>query len=191
MVEVFVTRFKTNTKTPKEVDHLLSVKMEPCDTLKAYNSRYWETFNEILDCPVNLAITQYKRGLPVGHRLRDSLTMHQPTSMGQLMQRINEHIRVEDDASASTMKATPVGTDKKTAGKVHAVGQESSRSNDRAEDSDRGTNRKNRCRGRRNDRDNYPRNDVEDAHRRMKARTGITTCFKIPIFRILSEIRDE
>ena len=30
-----LTRFKTNTKTPKEVDHLLSVKMEPCDTLKA------------------------------------------------------------------------------------------------------------------------------------------------------------
>ncbi|CAL5381972.1 unnamed protein product [Camellia sinensis] len=76
LAEAFVTRFKTNTKTPKEVDHLLSVKMEPSDTLKAYNSRYWETFNEILDCPVNLAITQYKRGLPIGHWLRDSLTMN-------------------------------------------------------------------------------------------------------------------
>ena len=82
MAEAFVTRFKTNTRTLKEVDHLLSVKMEPSDTLKAYNSSYWETFNDILDYPVNLAITQYKRGLPVGHRLRDSLTMHQPTFMG-------------------------------------------------------------------------------------------------------------
>lgn len=148
LAEAFVTRFKTNTKTPKEVDHLLSVKMEPSDTLKAYNSRYWETFNEILDCPVNLAITQYKRGLPVGHRLRDSLIIHQPTSMGQLMQRINEHIRVEDDASASAVKATPATIDKRTAGKVHAVGQESSRSNDRAEELDRGSNSKNRDMGR-------------------------------------------
>ena len=85
LAEAFVTRFKTNTKTPKEVDHLLSVKMESSDTFKAYNSRYWETFNEILDCPINLASTQYKHGLPVGHRLRDSLTMNQPASMGQLM----------------------------------------------------------------------------------------------------------
>ncbi|XP_028103497.1 uncharacterized protein LOC114302650 [Camellia sinensis] len=99
LVEAFVTRFKTNTKTPKEVDHHLSVKMESSDSLKAYNARYWETFNKILDCPTNLAITQYKRGLSVGHRLRDSFTMNQPTSMGQLMQRINEHIRVEDDAA--------------------------------------------------------------------------------------------
>lgn len=121
--ESLCDRFKTNTRTPKEVDHLLSVKMKPSDTLKAYNSRYWETFNEILDCPVNLVITQYKRGLPVGHRLRDSLTMHQPTSLGQLIQRINENIRVEDDTVASTAKATPVATDKRSAGKVHAVGQ--------------------------------------------------------------------
>ncbi|CAL5435666.1 unnamed protein product [Camellia sinensis] len=188
LAEAFVTRFKTNTKTPKEVYHLLSVKMEPSDTLKAYNSRYWETFNKILDRPVNLAITQYKRGLPVGYRLRDLLTMHQPTSMGQLMQRINEHIRVEDDASASTVKATPVATDKKIAGKVHAVGQESSRLSDRAEESDRGSNRKNRGRRRRNDQDDYPRDDVADANRRLKARTGITTVFKISIYRILSEI---
>ncbi|GMP29343.1 hypothetical protein CsSME_00004490 [Camellia sinensis var. sinensis] len=113
LAEAFVTRFKTNTKMPKEVDHLLSVKMEPSDTLKAYNSRYWETFNEILDCPVNLAITQYKRGLPIGYRLRASLTMNQLPFMGQLMQRINQHIRVEDDATASTVKTTPVATDKK------------------------------------------------------------------------------
>ncbi|CAL5394255.1 unnamed protein product [Camellia sinensis] len=112
LAEAFVTRFKTNTKTPKEVDHLLSVKMEPSDTLKAYNSRYWETFNEILDCPVNLAITQYKRGLPLGHRLRDSLTMSQQTSMWHLIQRINEHIRVEDDAATSTAETTSMATGK-------------------------------------------------------------------------------
>ncbi|XP_028096197.1 uncharacterized protein LOC114296104 [Camellia sinensis] len=69
LAEAFVTRFKANTKMPKEVDHLLGIKMEPDDSLKAYNAKYWETFNEILDCPTNLAITQYKCSLPVGHRL--------------------------------------------------------------------------------------------------------------------------
>ena len=124
-----MTRFKTNTKTPKEVDHFLSVKMEPSDTLKAYNSRYWETFNEILDSLVNLAITQYMRGLPVGHRLRDLLTMHQPTSMGQLMQRINEHIRVEDDAAAATVTTSPVVENKRVVRKVHAVGEDDGHAN--------------------------------------------------------------
>ena len=100
LAEAFVTRFKTNTRTPKKVDHLLGGKMESEGSLKAYNARYWETYNEILDCPTNLAITQNKRGLPIGHRLRDSLTMHQPTTMESLMQRSNEHTRVEDDVAS-------------------------------------------------------------------------------------------
>ncbi|XP_028065542.1 uncharacterized protein LOC114268559 [Camellia sinensis] len=84
LAEVFVTRFKTNTQTPKEVGHLLSVKIESGGSLKAYNSKYWETYNEILDCPTNLVVAQYKRGLPVGHRLGDSLTVDQPTTMESL-----------------------------------------------------------------------------------------------------------
>ncbi|GMP26061.1 hypothetical protein CsSME_00002656 [Camellia sinensis var. sinensis] len=67
------------------------------------------------------------------------------------MQRINKNIRVEDDAAASTAKTTPMATDKRSAGKVHVVGQETSRPNDRTEESDRGSNRRNRGRGRRND----------------------------------------
>ncbi|XP_028113692.1 uncharacterized protein LOC114311722 [Camellia sinensis] len=108
LAEAFVTRFKTNAKMPKEIDHLLRVKMEPDDSLKAYNTKYWETFNEIFDCPTNLAITQYKRGLPVGHRLRDSITMNQPSTMELLMQHINEHIRVEDDVATATVTTSPV-----------------------------------------------------------------------------------
>ncbi|GMP49302.1 hypothetical protein CsSME_00016331 [Camellia sinensis var. sinensis] len=107
------------------------------------------------------------------------------------MQCINEHIRVEDDAAAFTVKTTPVVTDKRSADKVHAVGQETNRPNDRAEKSDRGPNHRNRGRGRRNDRAEYPRDNVADANRRLKARTGITMVFKIPIYHILSEIRDE
>lgn len=40
LAEAFVTRFKTNTTTPKEVDHLLGIKMETSHSLKAYNAKY-------------------------------------------------------------------------------------------------------------------------------------------------------
>lgn len=43
LAEAFVTRFKTNTQAPKEVDHLLVVKMESSSSLKAYNAKYWRT----------------------------------------------------------------------------------------------------------------------------------------------------
>ncbi|XP_028115620.1 uncharacterized protein LOC114313433 [Camellia sinensis] len=102
LAEGFVTRFKTNIQTPKEVDHLLSVKMESGGSFKAYNAKYWETYNDILDCPTILAIAKYKRGLPVGYRLEE-----------------------------------------------------------------------------------------EDAKRKLKSRTGTTTIFKIPIYRILNETQGE
>ncbi|XP_028060214.1 uncharacterized protein LOC114263827 [Camellia sinensis] len=165
--------------------------MESRGSLKAYNAKYWETYNEILDCLTNLAITQYKRGLPVGHRLRDSLTMHQPITMESLMQRINEHIRVEDDAASVTEKVNLVATDKRVAGKVHSVEQEDNRPSDRSKDQRSGPNRDDRKKGRRNDRTNAQRDAEEDAKRKLKAQTGITTVFKIPIYRILSEIRGE
>ncbi|XP_028061818.1 uncharacterized protein LOC114265249 [Camellia sinensis] len=144
LAESFVTRFKTNTRTPKEIDHLLSVKMESRGSLKAYKAKYWEIYNEILDCPTNLAITQYKRGLPVGHRLRDSLTMDQPTTMESLMQRINKRIQVEDDAATATKKANPVTVDKRVVEKVHSVGQEDNCPNDRAKDQHCGSNHNDR-----------------------------------------------
>lgn len=103
--------------------------MEPSDSLKAYNAKYWETFNEVLDYSTNLAITQYKCGLPVRHRQRDSLTMNQPLAMELLMQRINEHIRVEDDAAATTIKTSPVVEDKRVVRKIQAVRQEDGRAN--------------------------------------------------------------
>ncbi|XP_028080043.1 uncharacterized protein LOC114281690 [Camellia sinensis] len=142
--------------------------MESGGSLKAYNAKYWETYNEILDCPTNLAITQYKRGLPVGHRLRDSLTMHQPTTMESLMQQINEHILVEDDAASAADKANPVAADRRMAGKVHLVGQEDNRPNNRSKDQRRGSNRDDRSKGRRNDRANAPRDEEENAKRKLK-----------------------
>ena len=56
LAEAFITRFRTNTKTPVEIDQLLSIDMGDKETLRSYNSRYWETFNQIGDCPTNLVI---------------------------------------------------------------------------------------------------------------------------------------
>ncbi|XP_028069561.1 uncharacterized protein LOC114272083 [Camellia sinensis] len=111
--------------------------------------------------------------------------------MESLMQRINEHIRVEDDTASVTEKFNLVAADRKAAKKVHSVGQADNRPNDRSKDQRRGSNRDDRNKGRRSDRDNAPRDEEEDAKRKLKARTGITTVFKIPIYRILSEIRGE
>ncbi|XP_028122979.1 uncharacterized protein LOC114320083 [Camellia sinensis] len=168
---------------PKEVDHLLSVKIEPSDSLKAYNAKYWETFNEIPDCPINLAITQYKCYLPVGHRLRDSLTINQPTTMELLMQRINEHIRVEDDTAAATAKTNSVTADKRMAGKDHVVGQEANCLSNCERESDHDADWNNRGKGRHNDQADHPRDAVEDVKRKLNARTRITTVFKISIYR--------
>ncbi|XP_028071099.1 uncharacterized protein LOC114273495 [Camellia sinensis] len=73
--KVLVTRFMTDTKMPIKIDQLLAIDIGEKETLKSYNNRYWETFNQIRECPTNLAIAQYKRDLPIGHRLRDSMTM--------------------------------------------------------------------------------------------------------------------
>ncbi|XP_028122002.1 uncharacterized protein LOC114319191 [Camellia sinensis] len=104
---------------------------------------------------------------------------------------INEHIRVEDDAASATEKANPVAADRRVAGKVHLVGQEDNRPNNRSKDQRHGSNSDDRNKGRRNDRADPPRDAAEDAKRKLKARTGITTVFKIPIYRILSEIRED
>ncbi|XP_028097756.1 uncharacterized protein LOC114297522 [Camellia sinensis] len=197
LAKAFVTKFMTNTRIPKEVDHLLDIKMESGGLLKAYNTKYWETYNEILDCLINLPIAQYKRGLPVRHRLRDSITMHQPTTMESLMQQINEHIRVEDDVATATTIATTiekenlVGANKRVAEKVHSVGQEDNRPSNRAGEQYHGIGRNDKNRGRRNDQANAPRNEEKDTKRKLKTRTGITMVFKIPIYRILSEIISE
>ncbi|XP_028078354.1 uncharacterized protein LOC114280208 [Camellia sinensis] len=191
LAEAFVTRFKTNTKTPKEVDHLLGIKKETYDFLKVYNAKYWETFSEILNCLTNLAITQYKRNLPIGHRLRDSLTMNQLTTMELLMQRINEHIRVEDDVTAAIVKANPIVVDKRVAGKVNAVGQDDGRANNCGREHDRDANRNNLDKGRNNDCATNPCDTEDDAKRKLKAWISITTVFKISIYHILNEIHDE
>ncbi|XP_028123101.1 uncharacterized protein LOC114320177 [Camellia sinensis] len=104
LAEAFVTRFRINTKTPVEINQLLSIDIGEKETLKSYNNRYWETFNQVTDCPTNLAIAQYKQGLLLGHKLRDSMTMTPPLAMKALIERVHQHILAEKDGMHTKAK---------------------------------------------------------------------------------------
>uniref|UniRef100_A0A2N9IFY5 Uncharacterized protein n=1 Tax=Fagus sylvatica TaxID=28930 RepID=A0A2N9IFY5_FAGSY len=55
--------------------------------LKSYSARYWETYNEIDLCGEDLAVRQFKFGLPTGCKIRQSLTKKPPLNMTDLMSR--------------------------------------------------------------------------------------------------------
>ena len=66
-------------------------------TLKTYSDRYWEMFNEIDENFDDVAIRTFKVGLPAEHDLRKSLTKKPVKSVRQLMDRIDEYKRVEEE----------------------------------------------------------------------------------------------
>ena len=95
--EAFTTRFITNTRKPKEVDSLMALTMKSGESLKSYSTRYWETYNEIDLCGKDLDVRQFKFSLPVGSKIRQSLTKKPPPNMADLMSRIEQHVHVEED----------------------------------------------------------------------------------------------
>ena len=59
--------------------------MREGESVKAYAKRYWEMFNEINDDFDEVAIRNFKVGLPLEHGLRRSLTGKPVTNLRQLM----------------------------------------------------------------------------------------------------------
>uniref|UniRef100_A0A2N9H312 Uncharacterized protein n=1 Tax=Fagus sylvatica TaxID=28930 RepID=A0A2N9H312_FAGSY len=101
MSESFTARFITNTRKPKEIDALLALKMKAGETLKSYSARYWEVYNDIDACDEDIVMKTFRFGLNEDIKLRRSLTKRPPLSMEDLMTRLEEHIRVEDDPKSS------------------------------------------------------------------------------------------
>lgn len=66
-------------------------------SLKTYSNKYWELFNEIDGDFEDMAVRTFKMGLPMNSDLRKSLIMKPAQDMQQLMDRIKEYKRVEDD----------------------------------------------------------------------------------------------
>ncbi|GFZ15738.1 hypothetical protein Acr_25g0001470 [Actinidia rufa] len=60
LTESFVARFVINTKAPKAVGSLLTLKKDRNKSIRNYNKRYWETYNEIEECSEEMDVASYK-----------------------------------------------------------------------------------------------------------------------------------
>jgi hypothetical protein len=101
MAEAFVARFITNSRRTREMDALLTMKLEDNETIKDYSTRFWETYNYIDGCGEEVAVRTFKLGLPPGTGLRQSLTKRPAPTLGKLMSRIDQFIRVEEDGGGT------------------------------------------------------------------------------------------
>ena len=99
----------TCSRVPQPVDALLSLKMRVGETLWSYTSRYWELYNEIGGRNDKIAANTFRMGLPEDSELRESLTKRPPEDMRQLMRRIEEYKRLEDDRLQNKGKAPLLG----------------------------------------------------------------------------------
>ena len=90
---------------PQLVDALLFMKMRVGETLHNYASRYWELYNEISGGNKKIVANTFKMGLPEDSELRESLTKRPPKDIRQLMRRIEEYKRLEDNWLQSKGKA--------------------------------------------------------------------------------------
>jgi hypothetical protein len=106
MAEAFVGRFITNSRRPKGMDALMTMKLGHNELIKNYAARYSETYNDIDGCGEDVAVLTFKLGLPVDSGLRQSLIKRPPRNMKKLMSRIEQFIRLEEDkGNSNTAKA--------------------------------------------------------------------------------------
>ena len=81
--------------------------------MKAYPERYWEMFNEVDGDFDEVAVRNFKVGLPSEHGLRKSLTGKPVTSLRQLMDRVDKYKRIEDDQQQGKGKAKVIPQEKR------------------------------------------------------------------------------
>ncbi|XP_057493157.1 uncharacterized protein LOC130778645 [Actinidia eriantha] len=101
LTESFVARFVINTKAPKVVSSLLTLKKGRNESIRNYSKRYWETYNEIEECSEEMAVASYKLGLTPGDRLWENLTLDPPIGLQDLMSRVEMFARLKDDVRES------------------------------------------------------------------------------------------
>ena len=105
LIQEFGARFVTCSRVPQPVDALLSIKMGIGETLRSYANRYWELYNKIGGGNEKIEVSTFRMGLPENSKLQESLTKKPPEDMRQLMRRIEEYKRLEDDRLQSKGKA--------------------------------------------------------------------------------------
>ncbi|XP_075659128.1 uncharacterized protein LOC142629008 [Castanea sativa] len=75
------------------------------ETLRNYANWYWKLYNEIGRGNEKIVASTFRMGLPEEFGLRESLTRRPPEDMRQLMRRIKEYKRLEDDRLQTKGKA--------------------------------------------------------------------------------------
>ena len=113
LMRAFEARFVTYSRVPRPLDSLLSMSMREGETLKNYFDRYQELYNEIDGDFKDVAVRTFQVGLPTHSNLWKSLTIKPYQSTHQLMDRIEEHERVEDNQNQSKGKAKVFTTDQR------------------------------------------------------------------------------
>ncbi|GFY94695.1 hypothetical protein Acr_10g0000800 [Actinidia rufa] len=109
LTESFVAQFVINTKAPKAVGSLLTLKKGKNESIRNYSKRYWETYNEIEECSEEMAVASYKLGLAPGDRLWENLTLDPPTDLRDLMSRVEIFARLEDNVRQAEKTEGKVG----------------------------------------------------------------------------------
>ena len=109
----FGARFLTCTRVPRPLDSLLSLSIREGETLKTYFDRYWELYIEIDGDFEYVAVWTFKVGLTTNSDLWKSLTMKPPRNVHQLMDRTEEHKRVEDNQSSTRGKSKVYTNDRR------------------------------------------------------------------------------
>ena len=113
LTRAFGSRFVTCNRVPWPLDSLLSMTMQEGETLKTYFDKYWEMFNEIDGNFDDLAIRIFKADLSAEHDLRKSLTRKPVKGVCQLMDRIDEYKRIEEDQQQGKGMAKVVPQDRR------------------------------------------------------------------------------
>jgi hypothetical protein len=106
LAEAFVSRFITNSRKPKEFASLMSMKMKDSESLKNYSARYWEVYNEVDGGTEDMAMKTFNEGLHPESELRHSLSKRSARSMRDLMSRIEQYVRVEEDRARTGALST-------------------------------------------------------------------------------------
>ena len=105
LMQAFGLRFITCSRVPQLIVSLLFVRIRSGETLRFYANRYWELYNEIGGGNARVAISTFRLGLPQESELKDSLNMHPPEDMYQLMRMIEEYNWLEGDRLQDKGKA--------------------------------------------------------------------------------------
>ncbi|XP_057478211.1 uncharacterized protein LOC130765726 [Actinidia eriantha] len=109
LTESFIARFVINTKAPKTVGSLLTLRKGKNESIRNYSKRYWETYNEIEECSKEMAVASYNLGLAPGDRLWENLTLDPPNGLRDLMSRVEMFARLEDDVRQAEKTESKAG----------------------------------------------------------------------------------